>query len=81
MIRLWFSFPAIQKKAECRVPLMYCMIDLIPYLNELLKEEFSGMYEISDDAWFFEEKTGIRISTAVTLTHQNLSDGMCLVVY
>ena len=80
MIRLWLWIPAVQKRFECRFPTGCSLADCIPYLNRLLEPELEGWYRIPEDAWFIEERSGIRISNDVTISHQNLTDGMCLFV-
>ena len=80
MIRLWLWIPAVQKRFECTFPLAASFKECIPYLNRLLDAEFEGWYMIPEDAWFIEPHSGIRISSTVTISNQNLEDGMCLFV-
>ncbi len=80
MIRLWIWIPAVQKRFECRLPLSASFMECIPYLNRMLEPELEGNYQIPETAWIIEESSGRRISGEVTLSHQNLKDGMCVAV-
>ncbi len=80
MIRLWINIPAVQKRFECKIPLSVSFQECIPYLNRLLEHHLDGDYQIPDDAWFLEESSGNRISVQVTLSRQNLRNGMSITI-
>ncbi len=81
MIRLWLFFPVLQARFEYQFPLSASLCEIIPYLNKLMESEFHDFFHLDADTWFIEEQTGIRISNSVTLSNQNLEDGMCLYVF
>ena len=81
MIRLWLYIPAVRMRFEVRIPSSVSLYEVIPYLNQILEDEFTEGYIIPNDAWFLEENSGLRVSGTVTLSNQNIEDGMCLYVY
>ena len=80
-IRLWLEFPVLRKQYEVNLPTSRSLNDCIPYLNEMFAGEFSGVYVIEDGTMFFEASSSCLISRAVTLSNQNLRDGMRVSVY
>ncbi len=69
------------RKFECLLPLKRSMNDCIPYLNELFAAEFEGIYRLDENTLFYEAQSSCLISRTVTLSNQNLRDGMRLLVY
>ena len=80
-IRIWMEFPVLRRKFECLLPLKRSVNDCIPYLNELFAAEFEGVYRLDDNTLFYEAQSSCLISRTVTLSNQNLRDGMRLLVY
>ena len=80
-IRLWLIFPAVGKQFECMFPLSSTFQTCLPFLSNLLEGEFRGRYRLDENTVFFETESGIPLSNTVTLSNQNLCDGMRLTVY
>ena len=75
------EFPVLRRKYECLLPLKRSINDCLPYLNELFASEFDGIYRLDENTLFYESKSSRLISRTVTLSNQNLKDGMRLLVY
>ncbi|MBR2760741.1 MAG: hypothetical protein IKD66_06170 [Solobacterium sp.] len=75
------EFPVLCRKFECLLPLKRSLNDCIPYLNELFAAEFEGVYRLDETTLFYEAASTCLISRSVTLSNQNLKDGMRLLVY
>ncbi len=80
-LRIYLILPVIHRQFECVFPSGRSLNDCIPYLRELLNEEFEHRYTLDENTIFLEAETGIQISRTVTLSRQNLQDGMRLYVY
>lgn len=80
-IRLYLLFPCIGQCQEIRLPACKSLQDCIPFLNELLNDRFADRYQLEAETIFLEAQTGTQISRTVTLSRQNLQDGMRLIVY
>lgn len=80
-LRIYLIIPMIHRQFECVFPSSRSLNDCMPYLRELLKEEFLHRYTLDDHTIFLEAETGIQISRTVTLSRQNLKYGMRLYVY
>ncbi len=80
-LRIYLTIPVLQKQFECVLPSGHSLNDCMPYLKELLSPEFEQRYSLDENTVFLEAETGIQISRSVTLSRQNLEDGMRLYVY